>query len=110
VALPNTITISSLATLMIQVPISARLNGSPNYNPTGDIVQLAFMAGDNKPTTPDWQTGSWAIDPGPEYLAQCLVGPTGTVTLAVGTWSIWVKVLDNPETPVLPDVGTLIVD
>lgn len=108
--LPNTVTISSLATLMVQVPITARLNGSPNYNPTGDLVQLAFMPGAVKPGNTDWTTGSWATDPGPEYLAQCLVGPAGAVTLPIGAWTIWVRIVDSPEIPVLPDCGILIVD
>jgi hypothetical protein len=36
------------------------------------------------------------------YIAQCLVGPDGGVTLATGTYTIWVKVTDNPQVPVEP--------
>lgn len=102
------LTLSSLATMMVQVPITARLGGSPNYNPTGDAVALAFIAGTAKPTTPDWQPGSWATDPGPTYLAQALVGPSAFV-LSPGTYQIWVKVTDNPEQPVLM-AGQLVIE
>lgn len=105
-----TIVLSSLATMMVQVPIEARLNGNPNYNPTNDVVKLAFMPGIIKPATPDWNTGSWATDPGPEYLAQCLVGPTGTITVPIGTYNIWVTVFDSPETVVLQTRSQLIIE
>lgn len=93
---------------MVQVPITARLNGSPNYDPTGDAVQLAFIAGTAKPTDADWRPGTWGIDPGPTYLAQCLVGPNAVV-LAPGTYQVWVKVTDNPEQPVLM-AGQLVIE
>lgn len=103
---------SSLATLQVQVPISATLNGQTAYNPTADVVQFAFVAPvpNVKPATLDWHNGSWVTNPGPVYVAQCLVGPTGVVTLAVGTYAIWVKIIDNPETFIPPGgVGTLTI-
>lgn len=103
------VVLSSLSTEMVQVPINARLGGSPNYNPTADMVQLAFMAGTSKPGTSDWNAGTWATDPGPEYLAQCLVGPNTGVVLPVGTYAIWVKVTDSPEVPVL-QAGQLVIE
>jgi len=103
---------SSLATLQVQVPISAILNGVANYNPTGDVVQFAFMPPRIKPADSDWHAGTWTTNPGPEYMAQCLVGPrTGGVVLAVGEYVIWVKVVDNPEDFVPPGgVGTLTIE
>lgn len=102
--------LSSLSTEMVQVPIEARLGGSTNSDPTKDLVQLAFIAGTGKPGTSDWNAGSWATDPGPEYLAQCLVGPgPGGVVLQIGTYQIWVKITDNPEIPVL-QAGQLVIE
>lgn len=79
------------------------------YNPTSDSVVFAFTAPGTKPTgSTTWYAGSWEIANG-NYLARCLVGPTGTVTLAAGTYSVWVKITDSPEIPVL-EVDTLIVE
>lgn len=101
---------SSLATLHVQVPISAILNGTTAYNPTGDPVALAFLPPGIKPVTSDWVAGTWMTNPGPEYLAQALIGPDGGHQLAAGVYVIWVKVTDNPETFVPPGgVGTLTI-
>jgi hypothetical protein len=102
------LTISSLSRVMVQVPVTARLNGSPNYDPTGDVVAMAFIPGPAKPDGDDWHVGSWGTDPGPTYLAQCLVGPDA-VELTPGTYQIWVKVTDAPEQPVM-QAGQLVIE
>ncbi len=84
----------------VQVPMTARKNGAA-YDPTADTVQMAFVAGAGNPST--WYTASWDTDATTTpvtYRAQCLVGPSGTVTLAAGTYTVWVKVTDSPEVPV----------
>lgn len=86
----------------VRVPMASERAGAP-YNPTGDTVVMAFIAGPAAPTSGDWKTASWDTDAStypPTYIAQCLVGPGGTVTLAAGTWTVWVKVTDSPEVPV----------
>jgi hypothetical protein len=100
--------ISSLATVYVQVPVSAVVNAQV-YNPTADVVKMAFMQADTKPQTSDWKTGGWDTAPGPTYLAQCLVGPNGGVSLAVGVYTVWVQITDNPEQPT-QSVGTLTVE
>jgi hypothetical protein len=93
------LSISSLSTVYIQIPVRAYIDGQA-YNPTGDAVALAFMAGWTNPGSGDWHTGSWSTGEfGETYLAQVLVGPGG-LALAVGTYSIWTKITDNPEVPV----------
>ena len=80
-------------------------------NPTTDVVQMAFTTVGVDPQPTDWKTASWdttATLGTNQYLAQCLVGPGGTVTLAVGSYQYWVKVTDNPEIPELP-VGMLTI-
>lgn len=103
---------SSLATLQVQVPISAILNGSTNYNMTADEVQLAFIVPGRNPSGGDWNDGTWVINPGPEYTAQCLVGPDNDgVVLGVGRYTIWVKVIDDPEIFIpAGGVGTLTIE
>lgn len=86
----------------VRVPMSAQKSGAA-YDPTADTVTMAFIAGPAAPAGGDWKTASWDADAStypPTYYAQCLVGPAGTVTLAAGTWTVWVKVTDSPEVPV----------
>lgn len=95
--------LSSLATMYVQVPVSAKEAGLP-IDPTGDAVTMAFTRGAD-PESGDWKTASWDTDPTttPDtYLAQCLVGPSGAVTLGRGLWDVWVKVIDSPEVVIVP--------
>jgi hypothetical protein len=95
---------SQLATEYILIPVSASKAGA-SYNPTGDVVQFAFMPTPTQvPQSGDWQAGAWDTD-SPNilypYTAKCLVGPAGTINLGIGTYIIYVKIVDNPEIPVL---------
>lgn len=98
------ITISHLSTEYVLVPISATKQGV-SYNPTGDVVQMAFMPNTaQQPGVSDWMTASWDTDSTNiiyPYSVKCLVGPAGVITLGTGTYVIFVKITDNPETPVL---------
>jgi hypothetical protein len=94
------ITISSLSTEYVQVPVQATIMGVP-YNPTADAVSLAFVVGNAYPTL--WYAGSWVTTAQGNYLAQTLIGPAnGGTVLAPGTYNIYVKITDNPEVPVIP--------
>jgi len=92
------ITLSVLSTEYVRVPVAATVAGAP-YDPRGDVVQFAFVADGVNPVSGDWHTGLWDGGNNP-YVAQCLVGPTGGVALAVGVYNMWVKITDNPEIPV----------
>jgi len=99
-----TVTQSSLSTDYVQVLIA-----SPgSTDPTFDNIQFAFTLEtypETRPTTDDWITGSWAVSPGPQYWAQCLVGPeNGGTVLAIGLYQVWVKILSSPPVPVLQQV------
>jgi hypothetical protein len=101
--------ISSLSKEYIRVPVSATAAGVP-VNPTADVVQMAFVTS-GEPAGGDWKSADWetnAETSPPTYYARCLVGPGGTVTLADGTYQIWVKVTDSPEVPV-KRAGVLVV-
>jgi len=102
------VTISVLSTVYVQVPIEAIESGAA-IDPTSDTVKMAFMAAWAPPGSGDWKTAVWDTSTAPGiYLAQCLVGPAGTVTLATGTYDIWVQISASPETPVLQG-GTLTI-
>jgi hypothetical protein len=100
----ETIGISSLSTEYILVPVQATKNGA-SYNPTGDVVQFAFMPTPTQlPGVSDWVAGSWdtsSVNTLYPYTAKCLVGPSGAETLGTGTYVIYLKITDNPEIPVL---------
>ncbi len=95
---------SQLATLYVFVPVAATKSGLP-YNPTGDTVQFAFApTATYVPQNADWVTGSWDTDTTNilfPYSAKCLVGPSGTINLGIGTYVMYVKIADLSETPVL---------
>lgn len=99
------ITQSALSREYVSVAITARTAGTP-VNPTADVVEFAFTTVTAKPAAGDWKTGSWdgtePRPPGGAYTAHCLVGPGGTVALPAGQYTMWVRVTDNPEVPVIP--------
>ena len=99
--------ISALSTQYVQVPVRAWSQGQP-YNPTADVVEMAFVAGWTEPVT--WYSASWAWTTAVNgyYAIQCLVGPSGEASLTQGTYSVWVHVADDPEIPVA-NTGTLTI-
>jgi hypothetical protein len=105
-ARPLVIPVGSLE--YVRVPVYATSSGA-QVNPTGDVVQMAFLPGSQAPESGDWKTASWDTDATTTpttYRARCLVGPAGTVTLTRGTYTVWVKITDSPEVPVRA-VGSL---
>lgn len=104
-------TISSLSLAYIKVPLSATDSGASVVLTSGTVT-MAFTAVGVEPVSGDWNTASWETDATrtpSRYYARCLVGPTGTVTLADGTYDCWVKVSGvGSEIPVIR-AGNLIV-
>lgn len=98
---------STLSTVFIKSQVTATVNGVYPYNPTGDVVEAAFVAPGTSPSALDWKTASWETK-GTSYFARCLVGPGpgAVLDLAAGTFRMWVRVTDNPEAPVL-EAGNL---
>jgi len=68
-----------------------------SFDPSGDVVQFAFVSPGKTPTT--WFAGSWDTSAG-TYDAKILVGPSGTVTLSKGRYDVYLRITDNPEIPV----------
>lgn len=97
------LTVPAASTQYLKVPISATVNGGV-FNPSADNVSFAFPRPGVAPST--WFSGSWETVSG-TYYARVLIGPTGgVVTLGVGLYNVFVKISDNPESPVV-DGGTL---
>ena len=100
----NSISVSHLSLQYVSVPLTVTtLDGAP-YDPTGDVVQMAFMpTATQVPQDSDWQTAEWSTDTSNliyPYAANCLIGPGGTITLGIGTYVIYLRITDNPEIPV----------
>lgn len=80
--------------------------GNPPPNPTSDVVQMAFNPATQSfgpPLTPpvsgDWKAASWVTGASQPYIAQCLIGPGGVITLTAGIYDVWIKITDSPEIP-----------
>lgn len=97
------VSISDLSTVFIKSRIVATKNGAA-YNPTGDVVEVAFKLPGVDPAGPDWHAASWETA-GTAYYARLLVGPVGGLVLAVGTYIMWIRITDSPEVPVLDAPG-----
>lgn len=80
---------------------------SAPYDPTADQVDAALvLLGSGDPQDADWQTAGW--QPGTTATARVLIGPGTTLDLAAGTYRLWFRVHDSPETPEL-DSGLVII-
>jgi hypothetical protein len=96
--------------------VNAQVPGSSTpENVSADPVKYAFkpsgVAPDTPPSGSDWTSGSWTtVTQGTNtiYLAYITVGPTGTVTLPAGTYTVWIYLDDALGIPVAP-VGTLTI-
>lgn len=87
--------VDALSTVYIWVPVIAPLDLS------ADPVSLAFKT-TGKPSGGDWHAAAWD-----DKAARILIGPGG-VALTAGTYTVWVKVTDDPEIPVIP-AGSLVI-
>lgn len=100
------VVISDLSTVFIKTRIMATKDGNV-YNPTSDVVEVAFKAPGTDPATLDWQTASWETAGTNVFYARLLVGPAGGYVLPTGSYRMWIRVKDNPETPVMEAPGTI---
>ena len=94
----NMPTIEAVSLEYVRVQVTALKSGAA-YDPTTDVVKIAFVLSGEKAATATWYTASWEQSD-ETYWAGCLVGPGGTATLTAGLYSVYVKVTDSPEVPV----------
>lgn len=94
----------SVSTQPVQQQVLATVGGAA-YNPSGDTVQMSFVAVPTYGPPPNptvWNAATWEVDPGPVYFASCLIGPAnGGIVLAAGVYQIYVRIIDQPAVPVL---------
>jgi hypothetical protein len=76
-------------------------------DPLGDSVYIAFPTTQTA-TGATWNAASWRGPVSGTYYARVLVG-VGGVVLAAGTYHVYSKIVDNPETPITYH-GTLTVE
>ena len=103
--------VSATSLEYVRVRIEAT-DAGVDVDPTPDAVQMAFMSNGSAPGTADWYAASWEADTTitPNvYHARCLVGTGGTVALTADTYTVWVKITDNPEVPRLRAPDPLVV-
>lgn len=93
--MPTPTTLDALSTEFIWVPVV-----SPT-DPTGDPVSLAFVSS-GKPGSGDWKNADWD-----DRAARILLGP-GAVALTPGTYSVWIRITDDPAVPVI-NAGQLVI-
>ncbi len=98
------LTIYSSSTQYVLVPVVFEVDGAA-ADPTADTVQMAFITPGTDPISGDFKSATWENTGTDTYAARCLVGPSGgATTLSAGSWSVVVRITDNPEIPVL-DAG-----
>jgi hypothetical protein len=91
------------STEYIKVPVTPAKgpNGMP-IDISGDIVDISVVKG--TPTDEDWKTAAWIGTPDPstgQLTARLLVSPVTFGLSAGDTASVYIRVTDNPEIPVL---------
>ena len=103
--------ISSQSLEYVRLHVTATTGGQP-LDPTALTIEMAFPAPGIAPAGGDWKTATWDYDTigsTIRYLAQCLVGPGGTVTLPVGAYDAYIRATSLPEVPVLRSPRQLVV-
>ncbi|MFD9949708.1 hypothetical protein ACFWYW_55520 [Nonomuraea sp. NPDC059023] len=68
----------------LHIPVTDGSSGIPG--------EIAVIASCNEPQEADWKAATW--DSGAYKL---LIGPGGTLTLAAGTYTAWVRLTAAPE-------------
>jgi hypothetical protein len=97
---------STLSTRYIKCSVSTRENGLL-ADPTTGTIDFAFLNDAIEPASWDWKAGTWETT-SEEYLGRCLVGPSGSITLAAGSYDVWVRFTKTPEV-IIEKVGYLVI-
>ena len=109
--LSNSLSVQSIvfgSTEYVTINVSLQLPGIGSGSPTTDEVFIAVMSDPAAyPGDSDWLPAQWLTQTYP-YYAGVMEGPgiSGVIDLAVGTYKVWLKLVDDPEIPVFR-VGTL---
>ena len=96
--MPHTIQASSEE--FVRVPVTATVDGAA-VNPTTDLVEVALVPAGTALAEEHYAVGTWQTDTvdGVVTYYACRLVETGE--LAPGTYRCYVRITDDPETPVL---------
>lgn len=97
---------STLSTRFVKCWVSVTQSGA-QIDPTTGTVEFAFVTDGTTPGSSDWKAGSWEST-GFEYLARCLVGPSGVISLTAGTYDVWIRYTKAPES-IVESIGHLYI-
>jgi hypothetical protein len=103
--------ISRLSRQFVPFHVTSYVDGQP-WDPSSAVAEAAFLPSSRaEPSSGDWKACSWDTNLIGTHVAQCLVGPGGTVTLAAGTYFTWLRVTDSSSNEEVVDpTGRLIVE
>lgn len=103
--------VNALSTAKVRNSVFVTADGEV-YNPTSAAVSFAFLPNPQAlPEAADWKPGTWDVTLTRQYVAECLVGPAGAVTLSRGRYYRWLRIVDpvSGEMVIEPS-GKLLVD
>src|SRR6201992_606305 len=93
--------ISSQSKEYIKTTVSA-VDSSGIINPTSSPVSWAFLTPGAAPNgSTSWTAGSWetqSLHGTTTYLARILIGPGGSLVVAVGSYDVWIQIQYGAET------------
>lgn len=95
-ALPLIAEVPAISTEYVRAIVEG-YEGGRLIDPTIMGVQFAFTLGAN-PGLNDWANGTWDNANG-TYFARGLFGPGAGRPLAPGDWTVWLRIISNPEQP-----------
>jgi hypothetical protein len=93
----------------VYATVKASQGGAP-IDPTAGTARMAFMPTFlAQPASGDWKTASWDTNEIGEFVAQCDIGSAGAITLAAGTWWVWVHIAVSPA-DIVRQTGSIVVE
>lgn len=101
--------LSVLSTQFIKVRVRATKYGSLPIDLTLFPVYIQIVTQNSDISDDGWLAASWESRGG-NYRVTILIGPEGALTLPIGSYDIWVKIIGEPEIPVLKSGTFEIVD
>lgn len=101
-------TYSVLDTEQVLVPMITPTANGIAFNPTGLVVEMAFISGTNDPQSGDWNPATWQSTRDYLYAVACYIGPAG-VTLTAGKYWPWVKIATSPGPLIKRSLGMITV-
>lgn len=101
---------SALSREAVRFYVRADQAGLP-FDPSGGTVEAAFLTSSRgEPGAGDWKAASWDTSLIGSHVAECVVGPGGTVQLAKGRYYCWLRITIPGGDQVVRQAGMLFID